>query len=111
MLHLAPIQLADRPVTEPASPKKLKRYLRREALGIVLVVTAWNYPYLVAVNSLIPALVAGNCVVLKGSPQTPSCVERLYQAAKEAGLPDGVLQVKFLVGYPNLTNSPVFAPF
>ncbi|KEF55744.1 NAD-dependent aldehyde dehydrogenase [Exophiala aquamarina CBS 119918] len=69
-----------------------KRYLRREPVGVVLVIFAWNYPYLILVNSLIPALLAGNSVILKPSPQTPTIVEHVVEIFKEAGLPENVMQ-------------------
>jgi len=72
------------------------RFIRREPLGMVLVVAPWNYPWLTAVNALVPALVAGNPVVLKHSEQTPLVAKRIGEAAKTAGLPDGVLQVLYL---------------
>lgn len=68
------------------------RYIKREALGVVLVIAPWNYPYLTAINAIIPALLAGNCVILKHSAQTPACAERLFQAFEQAGLPEGVFQ-------------------
>lgn len=51
-----------------------------------------QYPYLILVNSLIPALLAGNSVILKPSPQTPTIVERVQEVFAEAGLPDKVIQ-------------------
>jgi acyl-CoA reductase-like NAD-dependent aldehyde dehydrogenase len=78
-------------------PKEhFRRFLRREPLGVVLTIAAWNYPYLIAVNSVVPALMAGNAVVLKHSAQTPLCAERFEQCLLEAGLPDGVFQVLHL---------------
>ena len=68
------------------------RYIRKESLGVVLTLAPWNYPYLTAVNSIIPALMAGNTVILKHSAQTLLCAERFYQAFEEAGLPPGVFQ-------------------
>ncbi|ACA86386.1 aldehyde dehydrogenase family protein [Shewanella woodyi] len=68
------------------------RYIKRESLGVVLVIAPWNYPFLTAINAIIPALLAGNCVILKHSAQTPLCAERLYQAFTDAGLPQGVFQ-------------------
>jgi len=53
-----------------------KRYIKHEPLGIVFVVAPWNYPYLTAVNSIIPAIMAGNAVILKHSAQTPLCAEQ-----------------------------------
>ncbi|KAI1914525.1 hypothetical protein LOZ53_004170 [Ophidiomyces ophidiicola] len=69
-----------------------RRYLKREPVGVVLVIFAWNYPYLILVNSLIPALLAGNAVILKPSPQTPTVVEQISSIFLEAGLPDSVIQ-------------------
>ncbi len=68
------------------------RYIQREPLGIVLVIAPWNYPYLTAVNSIIPALMAGNVVLLKHSAQTALVAERLAEAFASAGLPQGVFQ-------------------
>jgi acyl-CoA reductase-like NAD-dependent aldehyde dehydrogenase len=68
------------------------RYIKREPLGIVFVVPAWNYPYLIAVNSIVPALLAGNAVILRHSAQTPLVAERFADAFKEAGLPEGLYQ-------------------
>ena len=69
-----------------------QRFIRREAVGVVVVVAPWNYPYLTSVNTVIPALMAGNSVVLKHSHQTPLCAERYGQAFADAGLPEGVFQ-------------------
>ncbi|KAK2736389.1 hypothetical protein FQN57_000766 [Myotisia sp. PD_48] len=69
-----------------------KRYLKKEPVGVVLVIFAWNYPYLILVNSLIPAILAGNAVILKPSPQTPTVVEQMSSIFLEAGLPRDVLQ-------------------
>src|SRR3989304_6304913 len=78
------------PACEPPAPPPLTR---REPLGVVFVVAPWNYPYLTAVNAVVPALLAGNAVVLKHSAQTPLCAERFAAAFAAAGLPDGVFQV------------------
>ena len=72
------------------------RFLRREPLGVVFAVAAWNYPYLIAVNAVVPALMAGNAVVLKHSAQTPLCAERYAECFAAAGLPPGVFQVLHL---------------
>jgi len=69
------------------------RFIRREPVGVVLVVAAWNYPYLIAVNSVLPAIMAGNAVLLKHSAQTPLVAERFAAAFAEAGLPAGLFQV------------------
>lgn len=66
------------------------RYIAKEPVGVVLVVAPWNYPYLTAVNSIAPALSAGNAVVLKHSTQTILAGERFAQAFEQAGLPEGL---------------------
>lgn len=63
------------------------RFIRREPVGIVFVIAPWNYPYLTAVNAIVPALLAGNAVILKHSHQTPLCAERFAEGFKAAGLP------------------------
>jgi acyl-CoA reductase-like NAD-dependent aldehyde dehydrogenase len=76
-----------------AGPKSgFRRFVRREPLGVVLTIAAWNYPYLIAVNSVVPAILAGNAVILKHSAQTPLCAERFAECFEEAGLPEGVYQ-------------------
>ena len=70
----------------------LRRFIRHEPLGVVLVVAPWNYPYLCSVNAVVPALLAGNSVVLKASSQTPLVAERWAQGLAAAGLPEGVFQ-------------------
>ncbi|MFL6551329.1 MAG: aldehyde dehydrogenase family protein [Povalibacter sp.] len=93
MISIAPAALADIDV----GPKEnFHRFLRREPLGVVFTIAAWNYPYLIAVNSVIPALMAGNTVILKHSAQTLLCAERFEQCFVAAGLPEGVFQVLHL---------------
>ena len=89
MCDLAQDALAEIPLPEKEG---FYRSLRREPLGVVLAIAPWNYPYLTAVNTVIPALLAGNTVILKHSPQTPLCAERIHQGLQEAGLPEGVFQ-------------------
>jgi acyl-CoA reductase-like NAD-dependent aldehyde dehydrogenase len=69
-----------------------QRFIRREPLGVVLVLAPWNYPWLTSVNAVVPALLAGNSVILKMAAQTPLVAERYAQAFKAAGLPEGVFQ-------------------
>jgi acyl-CoA reductase-like NAD-dependent aldehyde dehydrogenase len=89
MVTSAPQALAE----VDAGPKEgFRRFIRREPLGVVLVLAPWNYPYLTSVNSVVPALMAGNAVVLKHSNQTPLCAERFAEAFNEAGLPEAVFQ-------------------
>lgn len=68
------------------------RFIRREPLGVVLVVAPWNYPWLTSVNAVVPALLAGNAVILKMAHQTPLVAERYAEAFEAAGLPEGVFQ-------------------
>lgn len=89
MCRLSTDALADLQLDEKAG---FTRWIRREPLGAVLVLAPWNYPYLTAVNAVVPAILAGNTVVLKHSDQTPLCAERFAQAFAAAGLPDGVFQ-------------------
>ncbi len=88
-VNLAPKALAD---IVPEGQEGFKRYIRREPLGIVLVIAPWNYPYLTSVNAIIPALLAGNVVILKHSHQTPRVADRYAAGFKAAGLPEGVFQ-------------------
>ncbi|MDE2249922.1 MAG: aldehyde dehydrogenase family protein, partial [Gammaproteobacteria bacterium] len=81
---------------DPGPKAGFRRFIRREPLGVVFTVAAWNYPYLIAVNSVVPALMAGNAVVLKHSAQTPLCAERYAECFTAAGLPAGVFQVLHL---------------
>ncbi|HET7313282.1 betaine-aldehyde dehydrogenase [Salinisphaera sp.] len=68
-------------------------YTRPEALGVVGAIGAWNYPLQIACWKTAPALAAGNTVVFKPSELTPLSALRLAELAKEAGLPDGVLNI------------------
>jgi acyl-CoA reductase-like NAD-dependent aldehyde dehydrogenase len=93
MIRLAPEALADVP-TEPRAG--FTRFIRHDPVGVVLVVAPWNYPYLTAVNAIVPAILAGNVVILKHSAQTPLVAERFADAFKAAGLAAGVFQVLHL---------------
>ena len=68
------------------------RYIKRKPLGTCLVIAPWNYPYLTAVNAIIPALLAGNTVILKHARQTPLVAERFFAAFQHAGLAASVFQ-------------------
>ncbi|MDG9667127.1 aldehyde dehydrogenase family protein [Hahella sp. CR1] len=99
---LAPIELDEKP--------GFRRYIKREPVGVAFVIAPWNYPYLTAVNAIVPAILAGNAVLLKHSAQTPLCAERIGEAFREAGLPDGVFQylhlnhadTEALIGSPDI---------
>jgi len=89
MIAIAADALADVAVAPKAG---FSRFIRRDPLGVVLTIAPWNYPYLTSVNSIVPALAAGNAVILRHSAQTPLCAERYAEAFDAAGLPDGVFQ-------------------
>lgn len=76
----------------PAQKDGFRRYVKHVPLGVVMVIAPWNYPYLTAVNTIIPALMAGNTVFLKHATQTLLTGERFAQAFDRAGIPKGVFQ-------------------
>jgi acyl-CoA reductase-like NAD-dependent aldehyde dehydrogenase len=88
MCRLAPAALADEPL-----PRKdgFQRFIRHEPLGIVLDIAAWNYPLLIAVNVIVPALLAGNAVLVKHARLTPLCADHFVAALTRAGLPAGLI--------------------
>jgi len=88
------IGIAEESLKPSMRPEKdgFERWIAREPLGTVMVIAPWNYPYLTAVNSIVPALMAGNAVILKHASQTLLVGERFAEAFKEAGLPDGLFQ-------------------
>ncbi|WP_053160244.1 aldehyde dehydrogenase family protein [Pseudomonas sp. P1.8] len=87
MIAIAPHALA---AHEPTPIDGFRRVVKREPLGTVLVVAPWNYPYLTAVNTIIPALMAGNAVILKHASQTLLVGERFAEALRRARLPEGL---------------------
>ena len=89
MIDAAPRGLAD---FKPGDRDGLNLFIRREPVGVVLAISAWNGPYLIPAGSVIPGIMAGNAVILKHSAQTPLCAERIGAAFESAGLPAGVFQ-------------------
>ncbi len=89
MIDAAPQALAD---IEPEPVSGFRRFIRREPVGVVLTIAPWNFPYMTAVNSVWPALAAGNAVILKHALQTVPAGERMARVLAEAGLPEGVFQ-------------------
>lgn len=87
--------------TELPSNPGFKLSIQREPLGVVFVIAPWNFPFLVTINSVLPAIIAGNTVLVKPSPQTPLSAERMQRAFELAGLPMYVLQTVHL-GSPGL---------
>src|SRR5262249_28169578 len=90
MIAVAPESLADINV----GPKDgFKRYIRREPLGVVLNLPAWNFPYMTALNAVLPAILAGNAVVMKHSSQTALVAEHFADCFAKAGLAKDVFQI------------------
>ena len=89
MAEIAADALADIPVSDDA---QFKRYIRRMPHGVVLVIAPWNYPYMTAINTIAPALIAGNSVILKHATQTLLVGERIAAAFHRAGVPEDVFQ-------------------
>jgi acyl-CoA reductase-like NAD-dependent aldehyde dehydrogenase len=90
----AMVSLAEEALAPYVPPEKagFRRYIAREPVGVVLVVAPWNYPYLTAVNTIVPGLLAGNAIMLKHAAQTLLVGERFAEAFKRAGLPKGLFQ-------------------
>ncbi|QFT73779.1 aldehyde dehydrogenase family protein [Ruegeria sp. THAF33] len=93
MAEIAETSLADIAVGEDET---FKRYIKRIPHGVVFVVAPWNYPYMTAINTVAPALIAGNTVVLKHATQTLLVGERMAKAFQSAGVPEDVFQNVFL---------------
>jgi acyl-CoA reductase-like NAD-dependent aldehyde dehydrogenase len=77
----------------PVSAPNMLCYTRREPVGVCAQIVPWNFPLLIAIWKLAPALAAGCTVVLKPAEQTPLVALRLAELALESGLPPGVLNV------------------
>ncbi|QOL82625.1 aldehyde dehydrogenase family protein [Pseudooceanicola spongiae] len=89
MADIAETTLAPMVIEDSAA---FTRMITREPHGVVLVVAPWNYPYMTAINTIAPALIAGNVVVLKHASQTLKVGEHLAEAFEAAGLPEDVFQ-------------------
>lgn len=87
MIDAAPGALAD---LDPGDKPGFTRFVRHEPVGVVLTIAPWNFPYMTAVNSVWPALAAGNAVLLKHAQQTALAAERMARVLSEAGLPEGL---------------------
>ncbi|KXT00495.1 hypothetical protein AC578_4083 [Pseudocercospora eumusae] len=88
------LKISDEALSDtPGEPQEgFERFIKKTPLGPVLILFPWNYPYLTLVNSLVPALLAGNTVILKPSPQTPTTAESVHNVFVEAGLDKHVIQ-------------------
>jgi acyl-CoA reductase-like NAD-dependent aldehyde dehydrogenase len=93
MASISHAALASMVVEESAG---FERRITREPHGIVLVIAPWNYPYLTAINTVVPALLAGNAVVIKHATQTLLAGERMVRAFRKAGVPEDVFENLFL---------------
>ncbi|OUS20289.1 aldehyde dehydrogenase [Rhodobacterales bacterium 59_46_T64] len=93
MAEIADSALADMVIEDSDA---FTRKIVREARGLVLVVAPWNYPYMTAINTIAPALIAGNTVMLKHASQTLLVGEHLAEAFHAAGVPEDVFQNVFL---------------
>ncbi|MGL1922320.1 MAG: aldehyde dehydrogenase family protein [Hyphomicrobiales bacterium] len=94
--HMSSIGQATLQPTVIENSDEFNRYIAKEPVSVVLTIAPWNYPFLTAVNSMIPALVAGNAVVLKHSTQTITAGEYFAKAFAIAGLPDGLFSTIFV---------------
>ncbi len=92
------IENADRALQRVISKNdsEFDNYVMKDPLGTIFVIAPWNYPYNTSVNSIVPSLLAGNCVILKHSSQTPLCAEQLLKASEKAGIPKNVFQILHL---------------
>lgn len=71
---------------------RFTRMIERAPVGVVFVIAPWNYPYLTALNTIVPALIAGNAVILKHASQTILVGERIAEALHAGGVPADVFQ-------------------
>jgi succinate-semialdehyde dehydrogenase/glutarate-semialdehyde dehydrogenase len=85
--------LADEPVESTAT----RSYVRFQPLGVVLAVMPWNFPFWQALRAGLPALAAGNVMLLKHASNVPQCALAVEDVFREAGVPDGVFQT-LLIG-------------
>ncbi|ETW11657.1 aldehyde dehydrogenase [Roseivivax marinus] len=93
MAQIAEEALAD---IEVGDDDRFRRYIRRLPWGVAFVVAPWNYPWMTAINTVAPALIAGNTVVLKHATQTLLVGERMARAFHSVGIPEDVFQNVFL---------------
>ncbi|MBC8069192.1 MAG: aldehyde dehydrogenase family protein, partial [Deltaproteobacteria bacterium] len=89
LCSIAESALADEVLPEQSG---LRRFIRREPVGVVLDIAAWNYPLLIAVNVIVPAVLAGNAVLIKHAHQTALVADQFEQSFLAAGAPLGLVQ-------------------
>jgi acyl-CoA reductase-like NAD-dependent aldehyde dehydrogenase len=90
MIAIAPAALAE---IDPGPKEGFTRFIEREPLGVALNLPAWNFPYMTALNAALPAIVAGNAVVMKHSSQTALVAEHFADCFRKASLPKDVFQI------------------
>ncbi|WVQ66337.1 uncharacterized protein L199_004516 [Kwoniella botswanensis] len=95
MIEIATEALAPIPQTKP-EVEGVEKWILKQPLGVVAVLSPWNYPHLCLVNAVVAALLSGNAVIIKPAPQTPSPAERWVSTWQSAGLPNNLLQVVHL---------------
>ena len=90
--HLCDI--AEQALADEVLPEKpgFRRYIRHEPVGVVLDIAAWNYPLLIAVNVIVPSVLAGNAVLIKHASQTALVADQFVRAFADAGAPEGLVQ-------------------
>ena len=101
MMSIAKASLADEPL--PAVDN-FSRKITHEPVGVVLAIGAWNYPLLISVNVVIPAVLSGNAVLIKPSPRTPLCAAHFSDAFERAGAPKDLV-LPFLVDHPTVAKA------
>ena len=89
MVKIAKDSLQNIPATKN---DEFDNYIYKSPLGVIFVMAPWNYPIITATNTIVPALLAGNTILIKHSSQTPRCAELISQAFENTGLPEGVFQ-------------------
>jgi acyl-CoA reductase-like NAD-dependent aldehyde dehydrogenase len=89
MVNIAKTSLENIPARKN---EEFDNYIFKSPLGVIFVMAPWNYPVITATNTIVPALLSGNTLVLKHSSQTPRCAELINQAFEGTGLPKGVFQ-------------------
>ena len=89
MVKIAKDSLQNIPATKN---DEFDNYIYKSPLGVIFVMAPWNYPVITATNTIVPALLAGNTILIKHSSQTPRCAELIAQAFENTGLPEGVFQ-------------------
>jgi len=89
MVKIAKESLQNIPATKN---DEFDNYIYKSPLGVIFVMAPWNYPIITATNTIVPALLAGNTILIKHSSQSPRCAELISQAFENTGLPEGVFQ-------------------